>query len=113
MHTITRRQFGKSAAAAWLSTAAGAARVLGANDRVRLGFIGLGNRGDQVLDAFLDAQGRARSSPSATSTSRTSTSPRRRPAATPKQFTDYRKLLDSKDLDAVVIARRTTGTRCR
>lgn len=28
-------------------------RVFGANDRVRLGFIGVGNRGDQVLDAFL------------------------------------------------------------
>ena len=59
MHTITRRQFGKSAAAAWVGTAVSAARVLGANDRIRLGFIGLGNRGDQVLDAFLahaDAQ---------------------------------------------------------
>ena len=104
MYTITRRQFGKSAAAAWLSTAAGAARVLGANDRVRLGFIGLGNRGDQVLDAFLAAQGRARSSPSATSTSRTSTSPRRRSAARRRRFNDYRRLLDRKDLDAVVIS---------
>jgi len=27
--------------------------VFGANGRIRLGFIGLGNRGDQVLDAFL------------------------------------------------------------
>ena len=31
----------------------GAARPAGANERTRLGCIGLGNRGDQVLDAFL------------------------------------------------------------
>ena len=33
--------------------AASQTRSEDANDRVRLGFIGLGNRGDQVLDAFL------------------------------------------------------------
>ena len=53
MPPFTRRQFGQAAAAAWIGTAVGGRRVLGANDRVRLGFIGLGNRGDQVLDAFL------------------------------------------------------------
>ena len=57
MSGVTRRQFGatagKTAAAALLASAASTRRVLGANDRVRLGFIGLGNRGDQVLDAFL------------------------------------------------------------
>ena len=53
MAQTTRRDFTKSAAAAGVATALGARRVLGANDRVRLGFIGLGNRGDQVLDAFL------------------------------------------------------------
>ena len=80
MDPLTRRGFAKSAALAGVATALGGSRVLGANDRVRLGFIGLGNRGDQVLDAFLVAQGRARSSPSATSSSPTSTSPRRRSA---------------------------------
>ena len=53
MANVTRRQFGKAAAAVWMTTAAGSRRVRGANDRMRLGFIGLGNRGDQVLDAFL------------------------------------------------------------
>ena len=48
----TRRDFTKAGAAGVL-TALSARRVLGANGRVRLGFIGLGNRGDQVLDAFL------------------------------------------------------------
>src|SRR5260370_17095962 len=56
MARMTRRDFNKTATAVGLATAAtalSAGRVLGANERVRLGFIGLGNRGDQVLDAFL------------------------------------------------------------
>jgi len=58
MTGCNRRDFTKRLVLA--AAAAGVpARVLGANERVRLGFIGLGNRGDQVLDAFLvqpDAQ---------------------------------------------------------
>src|SRR6266566_4574261 len=51
---ITRRTFTTAAAGALTAlTAASASRVLGANERVRLGFIGVGNRGDQLLDAFL------------------------------------------------------------
>src|SRR5262249_40905643 len=53
MARMNRRQFHKSAALAGIATAASYNRVLGANDRVGLGLIGLGNRGDQVLDAFL------------------------------------------------------------
>ena len=34
-----------------LATAASCSKILGANDRVRLRYIGLGNRGDQVYDA--------------------------------------------------------------
>src|SRR5262245_18473886 len=53
---ISRRAFSKTitasgAAAAAVSLAPG--RVLGANDQVRLGFIGVGNRGCQLLDGFL------------------------------------------------------------
>jgi hypothetical protein len=54
---MTRRDFTKAATAAGVATAAtalSAERILGANDRVRIGFIGLGNRGDQVLSAFLE-----------------------------------------------------------
>jgi predicted dehydrogenase len=103
MRTITRRQFGKRAAAAWVGTAIGAARVRGANDRVRLGFIGLGNRGDQVLDAFLshaDAQVVAVCDiyqPYVDFAAQ-------KAGGQPSRFTDYRRLLDVKDLDAVVIA---------
>src|ERR1051325_10355766 len=55
MSQMTRRDFNHQAAgaAAALTTALSASRVLGASERLRLGFIGLGNRGDQVLTAFL------------------------------------------------------------
>src|SRR3954468_7933977 len=52
MPSPTRRTSTKATAAAAL-TAASYSRVLGANDRVRTAFIGVGNRGDQLLDAFL------------------------------------------------------------
>ena len=51
MDELTRRGFTR---AAGLATALSYSRVLGANDRVRMGYIGLGNRGDQVHDAFLE-----------------------------------------------------------
>src|ERR1044071_3362991 len=50
---MNRRDFAKTAGVATAS-ALSASRVMGANDRVRIGFIGLGNRGDQVLSAFLE-----------------------------------------------------------
>ncbi|HXP60335.1 MAG TPA: Gfo/Idh/MocA family oxidoreductase [Dongiaceae bacterium] len=103
MNTWTRRDFAKSVILAGATTALGAARAAGAAERVRLGFIGVGNRGDQVLDAFLkqpDAEVAAVSDLSQAymdfAASKAGTSPR--------QFKDYRRLLELKDLDAVVVA---------
>lgn len=53
MNSWTRRDFTKTLILAGATTALGATRAAGSNERVRLGCIGLGNRGDQVLDAFL------------------------------------------------------------
>jgi predicted dehydrogenase len=76
---------------------------MGANERIRLGFIGVGNRGDQLLDAFLvhkDAEVVALCDVY-------------KPYLEPAQkkvggkaalYDDYRKLLDHDGLDAVVIA---------
>jgi predicted dehydrogenase len=97
-----RRTFSQAAAAAAIGTALGGRRVLGANDRVRLGFVGVGNRGDQVLDGFLkhaDAEVVGICDiyqPYVDFAARKVGGP-------PRQFKDYRKLLDVKDLDAVVI----------
>lgn len=102
MSQLTRRQFAKTMAAAGAATALSRMRVLGANDRVRLGFIGLGNRGDQVLDGFLvhkDAEVVAICDlwqPYLDFAAK-------KIGSSPKQFKEYRKLLDMKDVDAVVI----------
>ena len=49
--TLTRRDFVRAATVA--AVGASASRVRGANDRLRLGFIGVGNRGSQLLAATL------------------------------------------------------------
>src|SRR5213080_4662698 len=102
MSSWTRRDFTKTVGIAGAATAMGSLRVHGANERIRLGFIGLGNRGDQVLDAFLkhpDAQVVAICDlyqPYLDFASK-------KIGGEPKQFKDYRKLLDARDIDAVVI----------
>src|SRR5262245_44838418 len=98
----TRRDFTKTAAAAGLATALSARRAHGANERIRLGFIGLGNRGDQVLDAFLvhkDAEIVGLCDiwqPYLDFAAK-------KVGTALKMHRDYHDLLDRKDVDAVVI----------
>ena len=102
MNSLNRREFAKTIAVARATTAFGGLNILGANERVRLGFIGLGNRGDQVLDAFLkhpDCQVLAICDlfqPYLDFAAK-------KIGTQPKQFRDYRRLLEEKDIDAVVI----------
>jgi predicted dehydrogenase len=103
---MTRREFHQTATAigaAAMTPALLAGRVRGANDRIRLGFIGLGNRGDQVLDAFLvhkDAEVAAICDIHQPYLDFAA----KKIGGKPEQFHDYRKMLDRKDVDAVVIA---------
>jgi predicted dehydrogenase len=100
MPTITRRTFAASAA---VLSAAAYARALGANDRVRLGFIGVGNRGDQLLDAFLAHK-------DCEPVALCDVYEPYLPAANKKAggnaalLKDHRELIARKDIDAVVIA---------
>jgi predicted dehydrogenase len=102
MTQVSRREFGKTVAAG-VATALSGGRVLGANDRVRLGFIGVGNRGDQVLDAFLAHQDKEIVAicdiyePYVDFAAKKS-------GGQPARLTDYRRILDRKDVDAVVIS---------
>lgn len=103
MKTLTRRDFTKTLAVAGTATAFSQFRVLGANDRVRLGFIGVGNRGDQVLDAFLK-QSDAEVVAVCDIYQPYLDLAAKKVGTNPKQFKDYRRLLEQSDIDAVVIA---------
>ena len=100
MSQFTRRDFTRTAG---LATALSYSRVRGANDRVGVGYIGLGNRGDQVHDAFLELGDqqtvavcdlRADYMDLAVRKSRVS----------PTRYKEWRKLIEDKNVDAVVIA---------
>ena len=103
MHAdITRRNFVKAGAAAVATTLA-SSRAYGANDRIRAAFIGVGNRGGQLLEAarenadldivalcdvykpYLDKQAEALGGKVDT-------------------YGDFRHILDRTDIDAVFIA---------
>jgi predicted dehydrogenase len=102
MRHPNRRQFTQAGVAAGVLTALSAGRALGANDRIRLGFIGLGNRGDQVLDAFLphkDCEVVALCDLHKPYLDFAA----KKAGGSPKTYHDYRELLDNKDVDAVVI----------
>jgi predicted dehydrogenase len=102
MSKLTRRDFAKAVAATSITTALSGSRVLGANDRIHLGFIGLGNRGDDLLNGFLvhkDAEVVAIYDiyqPYLDFASK-------KIGNNPKQFKSYQELLDMRDVDAVVI----------
>ena len=102
--TIHRRQFNKTAAAVTLGiTAASTGKVFGANERVRLGCIGVANRGRQVIDGFLGCAGveiAAICDVDQKALRKTHT----KLDGKPEMVGDFRKILDRKDIDAVMIA---------
>ncbi len=102
---ITRRAFSAGLVAAGAVAAAkrSALGAFGANERVRLGFIGVGNRGDQLIDAF-------KVHPDAEIAGICDVYEpyiefaARKVGGSPFITRDYRGLLARKDIDAVVIA---------
>jgi len=83
-------------------TAASYSRVLGANDRVNLGIIGSGDRGRYVLSQFaVTTQVDVRAAADVYST-HVDMVQQKHPNA--KGFGDHRKLLETRELDAVLIA---------
>jgi predicted dehydrogenase len=101
--SITRRSFTAATAATTLALSTAPARAVGANERIRLGFIGVGNRGSQLLDAFLkhsDKEVVAFCDVFEPYLARANEKLDRKA----ETYGDFRKLLDRNDLDAVVIA---------
>jgi predicted dehydrogenase len=127
--TINRRSFlGESAraatagAAAGIISAASSQRVQGANERVRVGFIGVGNRGTELLELFMacpevEVAALCDVYEPYLQRDRTAVHPKilqevgskvpkmgERFSNPPLRFKDFRSLLEQKDIDAVCIA---------
>lgn len=84
------------------ATAASYMRILGANDRIALGFIGVGERGKFLLDKFLQQDDVQVGALCDVFEERTAEARQKAPAA--PAFADHRRVLERKDLDGVVIA---------
>lgn len=101
---IPRRQFTKNAAALTLGmTAMSATKVLGANEQVRLGCIGVANRGRQVIDGFLGCPG-VEIVAICDVDQKAMQKTHAKLDGKPEMVDDFRKILDRKDIDAVMIA---------
>ncbi|HJT69247.1 MAG TPA: Gfo/Idh/MocA family oxidoreductase [Terriglobales bacterium] len=104
MPTNTRRDFLKqtaTASAAFLSAKL-AAGVVGANDRIRIGMIGVGSRGQELLKQIVAV-------PNTQVVAMADVYNRRfdevkRVVPDIQTFTDHRRLLDLKDVDGVIVA---------
>jgi predicted dehydrogenase len=130
-NVITRRDFLRSSAA----VAAGGTlavetdgapsiqKVSGANEKIRVGFIGVGNRGSQLLEGFMAqkdcqvaalcdvyepylARNRSQVDPGIMESLSEGRVPRMGEVFNPPpaRYKDFRRLLEQKDIDAVVIA---------
>jgi len=102
-HKIRRRDFIKKAA---LGTAAfmvqPTSRLLGANDRVRVGMIGGGGRGQELLKQLVAVPNAQFAAVADIYTRRCDEA--RQVVQGVQTFDDHRRLLDLKDIDAVIVA---------
>jgi predicted dehydrogenase len=102
MTDATRRSFLKQAAIGAAVLAYPSNKVLGANNRVRVGMIGVGDRGNDLLDQIVKV-------PNVDLVAMADVYSRRRDQAKGKvpgiqTFSDYRRILDMKDIDGVIVA---------
>jgi predicted dehydrogenase len=103
MTTDTRRGFIKKAAVGAATLAAfPPSRVLGANDRVRVGMIGVGGRGQELLKQVLEVQNAQLVAIADVYTRRHEEAKKMAPGI--QTLDDHRRLLDMKDIDAVIVA---------
>ncbi|HEV8367287.1 MAG TPA: Gfo/Idh/MocA family oxidoreductase [Pyrinomonadaceae bacterium] len=102
-NNLKRRDFLKHAAtSAAVAAVLPASRVLGANDRVRLGIIGFGARGREDVRDALNVSNVEFVAAADVFSRRLEEAKVLAPGV--KTFTDHRRLLDLKDLDAVIVA---------
>lgn len=100
--SVPRREFIRTVSAATAASALSYSRILGANERVQMGVIGCGSRGVGVMNSFLkvgDVDVTALCDVYGAQLDRAKES-----APRAKAFKDHRKLLETRDLDAVLVA---------
>ncbi len=115
---MSRREFIKAAGVTAAAVAAGSLaserlwaapspRVIGANDRINIGFIGVGGMGGGHLHGFKEEEAKRNIACAAVCDvweNRRRGAQRRAGCPDNMVFSDYRKLLENNDIDAVVIA---------
>jgi len=101
MSNNTRRDFIKKTAAGAAFLASASARVLGANNRVRVGMIGVGARGQDLLKELLAVKGAELVAVADIYSRRLDEAEHFVPGV--RKFRDHRQLLDL-DLDGVIVA---------
>src|SRR5579883_3050152 len=99
--TFMRNVIGGSAAIA-VSGLVPSGKILGANDRVRFGLIGAGERGTAIFKAAIKAPNTEAVAVADIYTRRLEEIKRVAPGV--KTYSDFRRLLDDKSIDAVLIA---------
>src|SRR5262245_62339448 len=102
---IERRTFITGAMAATTAasfTSSSYGRIRGANDRVRLGIIGPGARGQELMKDFVKVPNAEFVAAADVYTRRFDEAKKIAPEIKP--FNDHRKLLESKDVDAVIVS---------
>lgn len=105
--TLTRRQFVKQAAAGASTVAvAGVARGYPSDDRIRLGWIGMGQRGEQLLQETTASLGTEVRTVAVCDLveDRIEAGLRLAAADRPKGYTDMRAMIEQEQLDAVIVA---------
>ena len=95
---LSRRSFVVSS-----MSAASASRVIGANDRIRLGIVGSGNRGQYLMRSAQQAGG-IEWVAICDAWDQRCLEAEKKIGATTAKYGDYRRLLDHKDIDAVIVA---------
>ncbi len=102
---FSRRSFHKAGMAAALGlTALQTSRVWGANERIRLGMIGTGNRGKQVMEFFLQHNDCEITAVCDVSKSTMDEANAKLLDGKATAYGDFRQILDRQDIDAVLIA---------
>lgn len=102
MHNLNRRQFVKGSLAAGAGLFLPARRVLGANDDIHVGFIGLGGRGGGLVKQFSGTAGVRVAGLCDPDSQRVDGLKKKYPQA--KASTDLREILDDDHIDVVVVA---------